>query len=473
MLFNSLEFVAFFSIVYFLYRISPFGIQNKVLLIASYWFYGSWDWRFLSLILLSTIVDFFVGQAIEAAQTRNKRKLLLLISVTVNLSVLAFFKYFNFFADSFVELLQVFGLEASYNLLNIILPVGISFYTFQTMSYCIDIYRRKMEPTDNFFNFALFVAFFPQLVAGPIERASHLLPQIETRRIISSKDIEVGIWLIAIGYLLKVFIADNLSQVVDPVFAATDATGLEVLIAVYAFAFQIFGDFAGYSSIAIGVSRLMGIKLMTNFKQPYLVTSPQDFWRHWHISLSTWLRDYLYISLGGNRHGRVAMNRNLFITMFLGGIWHGAALNFVIWGAYQGLVLIVHREVSAVLTRFSIKKSRYSNLWNFLKILLMFQVTCFGWLIFRAESYGQILNFTYAILFDFGGFTAWTLAAIKLTCFYAIPVLLFQWIQQNSGSDYFYLEFTHAKKIIALLMIYLVSVTFGEFGLSEFIYFQF
>ena len=337
MLFNSLQFIAFFIIVYSLYLLFNHRWQNYMLLAASYFFYGSWNWRFLSLILISTILDYFCGLAIDRQPGRKRKKLFLIISVTGNLTILGFFKYFNFFAHDFQLILARFGIPTHPLVLNIVLPVGISFYTFQTMSYTIDIYRGEMRPTRRFLDLALFVAFFPQLVAGPIERAKHLLPQIIKPRLITPRQFREGLWLIYWGFFLKVFVADNLAGIVDRVFAGAETiSGIEVLLGLYAFAFQILGDFAGYSSIAIGLARLMGIDIMTNFLFPYFVTNPRDFWKNWHISLSTWLRDYLYIPLGGNRRGRLMTYRNILITMLLGGLWHGAAWTFVIWGGVSG-----------------------------------------------------------------------------------------------------------------------------------------
>ncbi|NEO92828.1 MAG: MBOAT family protein, partial [Moorea sp. SIO3G5] len=300
MLFNSFIFVLFFIIVYTLYLFlnRNYKAQNILLLIASYVFYGWWDWRFLSLLALSTVVDFTVGKQLQDIKEDRKRKLLLCISLVFNLSLLGFFKYFNFFAESFSSLLQIVGLQVDWVTLTILLPVGISFYTFQTMSYTIDIYRGKLKPISNFLDFALFVSFFPQLVAGPIERATTLIPQIILPRNLNIEQINAGILLIVWGYFKKVVIADNMATIANPIFNNyTQYQGLDVLIGILAFTVQIYGDFSGYSDIARGISKLMGFELMVNFKLPYFALNPSDFWLRWHISLSTWLRDYLYIPL--------------------------------------------------------------------------------------------------------------------------------------------------------------------------------
>jgi D-alanyl-lipoteichoic acid acyltransferase DltB (MBOAT superfamily) len=294
----------------------PHRAQNVMLLAASYYFYGAWDWRFLSLLWGSTVIDYTCARAIARTEAAAKRRAWLLLSLAFNLGMLGFFKYFNFFAESLQDLFAVFGWQLSVTTLRVILPIGISFYTFMTISYVVDVYRRVYTPTDNLLDFALYVAYFPHLVAGPILRAQKLIPQIQAERVVTGQQIREGLWLIAWGLFQKVYVADNLARVTEGVFSATaQPTGLEVLLGVYAFAFQIFGDFAGYTNIARGTSKLMGIELSINFLYPYFVTSPREFWRHWHISLSEWLRDYLYIPLGGNRGGEWRLQRNIMITI--------------------------------------------------------------------------------------------------------------------------------------------------------------
>ncbi len=333
MLFNSFEFFLFLPCVLLLYYVLSQGYQNAFLLAASYFFYGFWDYRFLSLLVISTVVDFICGQKIHRAVQSQARRFWLTLSVCTNLGLLGFFKYFNFFCESFTVFLDRFGLSVSSPVLYVVLPVGISFYTFQTMSYTIDIYRRQAEPTRDFLSFALYVAYFPQLVAGPIERSTRLLPQILTCRRVDNEMISDGARLILTGYIQKVFIADSVAPYVDKAFQAPNGLAWSALLmSLYLFSIQIYCDFAGYSNIARGVSKLLGIDLMVNFRQPYLSTNITAFWRHWHISLSAWLKDYLYIPLGGNRHGRLNTYRNLMLTMLLGGLWHGASWTFVVWG---------------------------------------------------------------------------------------------------------------------------------------------
>jgi alginate O-acetyltransferase complex protein AlgI len=341
MVFNSLHFIWFFIVVYCAYRLLPHRAQNWLLLAASYYFYAAWDWRFLGLLMASTIVDYTCALAIARAAAPRRRRALLVLSLAFNLTLLGFFKYFNFFADNLHVIFSALGWSVDFVTLRVLLPIGISFYTFMTMSYVIDVYRREIPATRDLLDFAVFVAFFPHLVAGPILRAARLLPQIDAPRRITREQLRDGAWLIAWGYFQKVFVADNLAALADAVFApAAQPSGINVLVGVYAFAFQIYGDFAGYSNIARGTSKLMGIELIENFRFPYFVRTPQIFWRHWHISLSTWLRDYLYIPLGGSRGPEWKTWRNLIITMGLGGLWHGAAWTFVIWGLYHGVLLV-------------------------------------------------------------------------------------------------------------------------------------
>ena len=405
MLFNSVEFGIFFLIVYFLYLILNHKWQNRILLVASYIFYGAWDWRFLSLIFLSTILDYVCGLKIYKSNNDKRRKFFLFLSVFGNLSILGFFKYFNFFASNLQVFLNNFGISLQPRFLSIILPIGISFYTFQTMSYTIDIYRKELKPTKRFFDFALFVAFFPQLVAGPIERAKRLLPQILSPRKVTLDKFYEGFCLIFLGLFQKIYIADNLAKIVDPIFAASPPyCGMSTWLALYAFAFQIFCDFAGYSNIARGLGRCMGFDIMVNFNLPYFATNARDFWKRWHISLSSWLRDYLYFPLGGNKKGTFITYRNLLIVMLLGGLWHGAAWTFVLWGAYQALLLIIYRVLRPFFpTRIlHVKYIVLAKLWLYIRIVFFFNLTCIGWLFFRAQSIVQICQMLPDLIFYYG-----------------------------------------------------------------------
>jgi len=344
MLFNSIDFAVFLPIVFVLYWFvanKDLKLQNFLILAVSYIFYGWWDWRFLSLILFSTIVDYFVGHYLHKQEGANKRKLLLWTSIFVNLGFLGFFKYYNFFLDNFVQAFSFFGNTLNTNSLNIILPVGISFYTFQTLSYSIDIYRKKLKPTNDFVAFAAFVSFFPQLVAGPIERATNLLPQFKKQRHFDYINAVNGLKQILWGLFKKVVIADNCAVFVNIIFESPDDfSGSTLLLGAVFFAFQIYGDFSGYSDIAIGTSKLFGFKLMQNFAFPYFSRDIAEFWRRWHISLSTWFRDYLYIPLGGSRGSTLKQIRNVFIIFLVSGFWHGANWTFILWGFLNALYFL-------------------------------------------------------------------------------------------------------------------------------------
>ena len=401
MWFNSLTFAVFIAVVYSLYRVLPHRGQNIMLLVASYVFYGAWDWRFLSLILLSTFVDYFIGLALVNSEGK-RRRLYLLISVFTNLGLLATFKYFGFFSDSLRVLLSWIGFDAGWTTIHIVLPVGISFYTFQTMSYTIDIYREKIQPTSRFLDFALFVAFFPQLVAGPIERASNLLPQIANPRTLTFEQTTRGFYLILFGLFKKVAIADGVANSVNAVYGSTGTlSGIDIILACYLFTIQIYCDFSGYSDIARGLAKIMGIELMTNFRTPYFAINPSEVWRRWHISLSSWLRDYLYISLGGNRNGEFKTYRNLMITMALGGLWHGNSWNFALWGVFHGSWLSLHRMLTSNSGAGLSVNPSISLIKNIIKMFLCWHAWCYSLVLFRAVSLEQVVTFSSFWTFDF------------------------------------------------------------------------
>jgi D-alanyl-lipoteichoic acid acyltransferase DltB (MBOAT superfamily) len=474
MVFNSLQFVGFFLVVYALYRVLPHRPQNWMLVAASYYFYAAWDWRFLFLLVGTTIFDYAVARYLARTEGPGRRRTAVVASMTFNLAVLGFFKYFNFFAASLARLFAVFGWHLDPVTIHVILPIGISFYTFMSMSYVIDVYRRQIPPAANFIDFALFVAYFPHLVAGPILRASLLLPQIARPRSITREQIVEGLWLIGWGYFQKMFVADNLADLVGAVFSPSAApAGLDVLVAIYAFAFQIYGDFAGYSNIARGLSKLMGIELNVNFLFPYFVTSPAAFWRSWHISLSTWLRDYLYIPLGGNRGGEARTTRNLMITMVLGGLWHGAAWTFVLWGAYQGVVLVIGRAIAAWSERRGIVVPPGLNWRRVLLGVVMFHATCYGWLIFRAESVQQIGSFTRLVLTDFlpSGNTVPSLLAPCAAI--VLPLLVVHVFQARHGSESAVLGLRWPVRYALYVAVFYLVLVFGDFQGAQFIYFQF
>lgn len=480
MAFNSLIFFAFLAAVLPLYFLSSHRWQNRLLLVASYIFYGWWDYRFLSLLFLSTIVDFVCARKIAAHTSDALRRRYLLVSLSANLGCLGFFKYFNFFVDSAARVLTSVGFNADLPTLHVILPVGISFYTFQTLSYTIDVYRRHCLPADDLVDFALYVSFFPQLVAGPIERSAHLLPQIQSKRRYAASDAVDGIGLMAVGFVKKLVIADRLAPIVNAAFQGDHLPYQNAgdWVFLYAFAFQIYGDFSGYSDIARGLSKVLGFDLMVNFLQPYLVSSPSAFWRNWHISLSTWLRDYLYIPIGGNRHGRARTNCNLMITMLLGGLWHGAGWAFVIWGVYHGILLIVYGALVVAVPRSGeTDTTRWSgrSVGHVLGVVVFFHLTCIGWLIFRAGAIGDPAD-QYRMVFH-------SLSSLFTLPTYAGPVqfakilillgglgLLFQWKQAA-------LERFHAwplpVQVFGLTTALSLITALGVFDGSEFIYFQF
>ena len=470
MVFNSLVFLVFFVVVYGLYRVLPHRGQNVLILASSYFFYGWWDWRFLSLIFISTVIDYVAARVIDdAGDNRRRRRIAVGASIVSNLGILGFFKYFNFFAENLAALLQTFGVEVSLRHLNIVLPVGISFYTFQTMSYTLDVYRGQMRAARSFLDFAAFVSFFPQLVAGPIERAARLLPQIQQPRTIARNGLESGAWLVAWGLFKKCVVADNLAVLVDGAFRADAPTGAVALLAVYAFAFQIYCDFSGYSDIARGLSRWMGIELMLNFDNPYFAVNPKDFWARWHVSLSSWLRDYLYISLGGNRRGRRRTYVNLALTMLLGGLWHGAAWTFIAWGAFHGAMLVVYH---AWAEKFSPKGTVDSGRWLWPRRIFFFQLTCLGWLLFRAESLGQVRDMLARIFTSFAWDAQATdmLAALVLFC---LPLWLVQLLQTKTGDLLAPTRLSIVPRAALYATLILMALAFGNTGGGAFIYFQF
>jgi alginate O-acetyltransferase complex protein AlgI len=473
MLFNTLTYLIFFIIVYAFYCMLKRPMQNILLLIANYIFYGWWDIRFLFLIAYTTSIDFacatimhegkiekkdrmFISfwivticflcvvvqwknafsdssynllelfswhtgwaifgsiiilvialnicylRFIEKMELGKKRKLVLFITITTNLIVLGFFKYFNFFIANLESMINSIGINPQFFHLNIILPVGISFYTFQSISYTVDVYKKKVLPAKHFFDLALYNSFFPQLVAGPIERGANLLPQVlADRKITKEKSIE-GLFLIFYGLFKKMVIADGVAGIVNHIYNShAFVSWLDVVVATVMFAIQIYCDFSGYTDIARGSAKLLGFELMLNFNFPYFSKNPKEFWSRWHISLSSWLRDYLYIPLGGNRKGKLATQKNLLITMLLGGLWHGASWNFILWGFYHGMILIIHKIFVPE------KKQQSSNniIKNIILTFFFFAVTCYGWLLFRAGSFDTIVHFTKILFFRFGDFS--------------------------------------------------------------------
>src|SRR6056297_1160545 len=410
MLFHTLDFlyffIAFFLVYWFVFQKS-LKAQNILIFIASYIFYGWWDWRFLSLIAFSTVVDYAVGRKLSQTSSETHRKTLLWVSIAVNIGLLGFFKYFNFFAENLYELLSSIGFQPNRTSLDIILPVGISFYTFQTLSYTIDVYRRKIKPTRDFIAFGAFVSFFPQLVAGPIERASHLLPQFFSARRFNYRKAVDGSQQILWGLFKKVVIADKCGELADLIFNnSADLNGSSLILGTVFFSFQIYGDFSGYSDIAIGIARLLGFDLKQNFAFPYFSRDIAEFWRRWHISLSTWFRDYLYIPLGGSRGGLRMKIRNIFIIFLVSGFWHGANWTFIFWGGLHALFYIpVYLMGRNRMYADNVvgENSLLPTPIEILQVLLTFVLVTFSRIFFRSptltDSFGYInqiaFNFTY------------------------------------------------------------------------------
>jgi len=478
MLFHSLAFAVFFPIVYALYLVLPHKLQNRMLLAASYVFYGWWDWRYLSLLLISTCVDYFCGLGLDKVSDKGQRKVFVTISICTNVLLLCIFKYFDFFSENFASLMAGVGLKVQPYYLDLVLPIGISFYTFQTMSYTIDVYRKKVPAARNWFDFALYVSFFPQLIAGPIERGTRLLPQILQPRTVTLTKVSRGVYIFIWGLFLKVFIADNLANIVDPVFnSSAPYDGSSVLLAVYAFSFQIYCDFAGYSFMAIGLAMVMGIELMENFRRPYFSKNISVFWRRWHISLSSWFRDYVfapfYIYVGKlgmlsklpiRRRHDVAFFITLMVTEFMLGLWHGAAWNFAFFGIYHGLVIWAYYYL----------KNYWDRMNPFIQIFLTYHIACGGWLVFRATSFEQAVDMAYAVLYNFDVFARPELLTTGLVILGYVSILLIIQIFQDLKQDT-YVIFrlpVFFRCVFAAFLISLVMVL-GDFSERSFIYFQF
>lgn len=469
MLFNSIAFILFLPAVYSLYWLGGRRYQNILLLLASYVFYGWWDWRFLGLIILSSSVDYWAGLGISAGY---RRRAWLLLSLTVNLGALAIFKYLDFGIESFATLLNMLGFEAHLGTLGIILPVGISFYTFQTLSYTIDIYRRRIEPTRDPLSFFTFVAFFPQLVAGPIERAHSLLPQFLGNRRFDPTIAKDGCRQMIYGYLLKVVVADNLAPLVDSAYAApNDAVGLGLLFATYAFAFQIYGDFAGYSHIAIGCARLFGISLSRNFAYPYFSRSPAEFWHRWHMSLSTWFRDYVYIPLGGSRVPPGRKFRNVLITFVLSGLWHGAGFNFIVWGFFHGLLVAAQWWDPRTRLEQPLGTGSIPQLKDILAVLVTFHLMCIGWVFFRADNLTAAIQIFAAIGTNLMQLNA---AIPHNSNLLLIPIVVgIEWLQRGQCHALDIARFGRSTRWAIYLATVFVFAAFGAIETKPFIYFQF
>lgn len=481
MLFNSIDFAIFLPIVFALYWFvtnKSLKMQNLLIIAASYLFYGWWDWRFLSLIIFSTLVDYAVGIGLSKQENQTKRKILLWTSISVNLGFLGLFKYYDFFLENFISAFSLVGMPIHANSLHIILPVGISFYTFQTLSYSIDTYKRKLEPTRDFFAFAAFVCFFPQLVAGPIERATHLLPQFYKKRKFNYTQAVDGMRQILWGLFKKIVIADNCANYANIIFNnSEDYSGSTLALGALFFTFQIYCDFSGYSDIAIGTSRLFGFDLMQNFNFPYFSRDIAEFWRRWHISLSTWFRDYLYIPLGGSHGGTWMKVRNTFIIFIVSGFWHGANWTFIVWGALNAIYFL-----PLLLTKNNrnnieiVAKGKYvPSTKELLSILLTFSLTVLAWIFFRAENITHALAYITDMFTNFNSYLSFSVywEYKKIILFIAVFIAI-EWFGREGQ---YALDSIGAnwERPIRYALYYAIILAIFWYGGEEqqFIYFQF
>ncbi|MFT5168870.1 MAG: alginate O-acetyltransferase complex protein AlgI [Saprospiraceae bacterium] len=484
MLFNSIDFAFFLVIVFCLYWFvtnKNLKIQNTLLVLASYVFYGWWDWKFLSLIIFSSFVDYFVGIALSKKKDKCTRKLLLALSLFINLGFLGFFKYYNFFIESFAEAFTFFGSPISVTSLSIILPVGISFYTFQTLSYSIDVYRKKLEATKDPIAFFAFVSFFPQLVAGPIERATNLLPQFYKKRQFDYDLAIDGLRQMLCGLFKKIVIADNCARIVNEIFAHyPNYSGSTLVMGMFFFSFQIYGDFSGYSDIAIGTSRLFGFDLKQNFAFPYFSRDIAEFWRRWHISLSTWFRDYLYIPLGGSKGGNLTKIRNIFIIFLVSGFWHGANFTFIMWGFIHAclfLPLMLFKRNRKNVNSVSDEKVLPSLIEVF-QMGITFIMVSFAWVFFRSETIGDafqyILNIFNSSFFTMPYFVGMTRDMTSYLLIFILLLAVAEWLARGQKHALGNLDKRFKKPVRRLIYYGIIATIISFSGTNEqFIYFQF
>lgn len=477
MLFNSLEFAVFLPVVFLLYWFvfsKTVRLQNAVIIASGYVFYGWWDWRFLLLLIFTSTVDFVVGAYLSKTEDERRRKILLLTSIFMNIGLLGVFKYYNFFVDSFIAMFGRFGIHLEARTLSIILPVGISFYTFQALSYTIDVYRRRIPATLDFLQYMAFISFFPQLLAGPIERASHMLPQFSKRRVFDYEMAREGIWLVIWGLFKKVVIADNCSVIVNRIFTDyEDQSGFSLVLGAVFFAFQIYGDFSGYSDIAIGTARFFGFELMTNFRSPYFSRDIAEFWRRWHISLTTWFRDYVYIPLGGSKVSRAKVVRNTMIVFLVSGFWHGANWTFIVWGALNAIyflpLLLLGKNRSN--TDGVAEGRMLPSVREVFQMATTFALVTVAWIFFRSETVYDAFNYISRI------FTAPFFAHITYpyTEFFLLCVfIVLEWINRNNQFVAYLQERRPSFQMAFQCFILLLIVCFRYTGEGvEFIYFQF
>ncbi len=486
MIFSSVEFLLFliFSFLFYWFVFQKnLKAQNIFLLVISYFFYGWWNWHFLALIFVSSIIDYILGIQLGKDKSNRTRKILITISIIANLGVLGFFKYFNFFIDSFIDLLSIFGMRANISTLSIILPIGISFYTFQTLSYSIDVYRRKLEPTKDIVAFFTFVSFFPQLVAGPIEKAKNLLPQFTSKRHFDNKAATDGLKQILIGLFKKIVVADTASVMVDAIHAQHETlTGFTLFLGTFLFAFQMYGDFSGYSDIAIGTSRLFGFSLRRNFAYPYFSRDIAEYWRRWHMSLTSWFRDYLYIPLGGSKVNKAKQIRNVFIIFLVSGLWHGASWTFVVWGAINALYFLplLLRKTNRKNIEIVAKIKSFPSLLEFKDIIITFLLTSFVRVFFRSQTISEAYVYLKNMLTKFNNPIKELhslnihLKELSLVLFFIAALIVIEWVNRNKEHG---LDMQTSSKLIKYGVYYsltfLVLYYFNANSVRPFIYFQF
>jgi alginate O-acetyltransferase complex protein AlgI len=471
MWFDTPAYIVFLILVVAIYWRLGWRKQNIFLLAASYFFYGWWDYRFLLLMIGSTAIDFFIARAIARSEDPTIRRRLLIASLIINFGILGVFKYFNFFIDSFSHVLAAAGAHPSRFFLRVLLPPGISFYTFQEVAYIVDVYKRRLPAAQSFIEYALFIGLFPHLIAGPIQRPNHLLPQVQNERSFQPDKVFDGIMLILSGLFRKCVVADNCALLANAVFSGHFGTPNLTTLAIgtYAFAWQIYGDFSGYSDIARGSAQLLGFHFMVNFRQPYLATSMRDFWRRWHISLSTWLRDYLYIPLGGSAVKGYETYRNLMLTMLLGGLWHGANWTFVVWGGLHGCALAVERFVAERLE--FLKPLRGLQIGTWAKRIFIFHLVCLSWIFFRADSVASAGHLLSGL-----GHLAWRAeyaVAFKLLALFAVPLFLVDLYLEHSQEEYLFEHRTAMTRVALAAVILALTTFFSANQANAFIYFQF
>lgn len=466
MIFNTIEFLIYLVVVFFLYWTifnKSNSKQNILLLFAGYFFYGWWSWKFLFLFIATSAGDFYWARLISGTEDPKKRKFFLSLSILVNLSVLGFFKYYNFFVSEFCGL---FGMTSENLAINIVLPIGISFYTFQAMAYVIDVYRRKTEAEKNILTYLTFSSFFPQLLSGPIERSSHLLSQFKTKRVFNYDFARSGLELMLLGFLKKVVLADNFAAIADKGFSfPNDYHGIDLIIAVLCFTFQIYFDFSGYTDIARGVAKLFGVQLIKNFNNPYFSQNISDFWNRWHISLSSWFKDYLYIPIGGNKKNKFRTQLNLLITFSVSGLWHGANVTFVVWGLYHGMLSVISHL-------FKIK------LPKFIGIIVTFLLVMFGWIFFRAANMNEAFKVIHGIVeFKLQTFSILNSIPVNKILFLVFTLVLVLFIERSKETKPEFIHSIFSSRILKYSVYYAVLFIIIAVGVFDntpnFIYFQF